>query len=100
MHEAGEIARENCSRQMEGKTSPWRNCLLNLRTFGFKVIKDALAWRYPRERLLNALPLLLWESDAPAEPTLQRLIQKQLQTRASDWVGCVAAYNNIWPTYG
>lgn len=82
------------------ESSVWRNCLLNLRTFGVKSINDALAWRYPRERLLNALPLLLWESKTPAEPTLQRLIQKQLHTAASDWAGWVAAYKSIWPNYG
>jgi len=61
---------------------------------------DAFAWRYPRERLLNALPLLLWESETAPEPIVQRLLQKQLQTAASDWAGWVAAYKNLWPTYG
>jgi hypothetical protein len=78
----------------------WRNCLLNLKTFGLKAIGDALAWRYPRERLFNALPLLLWEPEISAEPTVRRLLQKQLHTAASDWVGWVAAYKNIWPNYG
>lgn len=82
------------------ESSAWRNCLLNLRTFGVKAINDALAWRYPRERLFNALPLLLWERSTPTEPTLQRLIQRQLHTEASDWAGWVAAYKSIWPNYG
>jgi hypothetical protein len=82
------------------ESSAWRNCLLNLRTFGLKAIIDALAWRYPRERLFNALPLLLWEQSAPTEPALQRLIQRQLHTAASDWAGWVAAYKSIWPNYG
>ena len=59
----------------------------------------ALAWRYPRERLFNALPLLLWEREPSAEP-VRRLLQKQLHTAASDWAGWVAAYKNIWPSYG
>jgi hypothetical protein len=82
------------------ESSAWRNCLLNFRTFGLKAISDALAWRYPRERLLNALPLLLWELNTSVEPALQRVIQKQLHTAASDWAGWVAAYKNLWPSYG
>jgi hypothetical protein len=82
------------------ESSPWRNYLLNLKTFGLKAINDALAWRYPRERLFNALPLLLWELEPSAEPIVRRLLQKQLHTAASDWAGWVAAYKNIWPTYG
>jgi hypothetical protein len=78
----------------------WRNCLLNLKTFGLKAISDVLAWRYPRERLFNALALLLWEPEASHEPTIRHLLQKQLHTRASDWSGWVAAYKNIWPNYG
>jgi hypothetical protein len=74
--------------------------LLNLKTFGLRVISDALAWRYPRERLFNALTLLLWEPQAEAEPAMRRLLQKQLHTTASDWSGWVAAYKNIWPNYG
>jgi hypothetical protein len=81
------------------ETQPWRNYLLNLKTFGLKAVSDALAWRYPRERLFNALPLLLWEP-TPAEPSVRRILQKQLRTPASDWSGWVAAYKNLWPSYG
>ena len=82
------------------ESAAWRNFLLNLKTFGFKALHDALAWRYPRERLFNALPLLLWDTETPPEPGLQRLLQKQLHTAASDWAGWVAAYKNLWPSYG
>jgi hypothetical protein len=82
------------------ESAAWQNFLLNIKTFGFKAVGDAFAWRYPRERLLNALPLLLWETETPAEPTIRRLLQKQLHTAASDWAGWVAAYKNLWPSYG
>jgi hypothetical protein len=82
------------------ESRPWRNYLLNLKTFGLKALNDAFAWRYPRERLFNALPLLLWEAEASVEPTVRQLLQKQLHTAASDWAGWVAAYKNIWPNYG
>jgi hypothetical protein len=81
------------------ESRPWRNYLLNLKTFGLNAISDALAWRYPRERLFNALPLLLWEPEPDAEP-IRRLLQKQLRTAATDWAGWVAAYKNLWPNYG
>jgi hypothetical protein len=82
------------------ESRPWRNYLLSLKTFGLKAFIDALAWRYPRERLFNALPLLLWEPEPSAQPALRLLLQKQLCTAATDWAGWVAAYKNIWPSYG
>ena len=65
--------------------------------------KAALApvsWRYPRERLLNALALLLWNGEASNEPEIVRHLQRQLSTSAVDWPGFVAAYKQIWPQYG
>ena len=82
------------------ETRAWRNYLLSLKTFGLKAFIDALAWRYPRERLFNALPLLLWEPEPSAQPAVRLLLQKQLCTAATDWAGWVAAYKNIWPSYG
>jgi len=74
----------------------WRNVLLNLRTFGPKGLSHRPT-RYPRERLLNALPLLLWEplNDLP----VKYFLQKELRTGASDWQGFVAAYKAVWPKF-
>jgi hypothetical protein len=74
----------------------WRNILLNLRSFGARSAATPLLYRYPRERLFNSLPLLLWDR---ASETRQHL-QAQLQTSASDWRGLLAAYKSIWPSYG
>jgi hypothetical protein len=82
------------------ESQAWRNYLLSLKTFGLKAFIDALAWRYPRERLFNSLPLLLWEPEPSAQPAVRLLLQKQLCTAATDWAGWVAAYKNIWPNYG
>jgi hypothetical protein len=79
---------------------PWRNYLLSLRTFGFKIALDGSACRYPRERLLNALPLLLWNGETFNDPALCQHLQGQLQTQASDWLGLVAAYKKVWADYG
>jgi hypothetical protein len=81
-------------------TSGWRNYLSNLRTFGLRAVPDSLAARYPRERLLNALALLLWHGDSSTEPDVMRRLQNQLRTKTSDWGGFVRAYQQVWPSYG
>jgi len=80
--------------------SGWRNYLLNLKTFGPKAALDSMAARYPRERLLNSLPLLLWNGEVSKEPEVATHLRRQLVTQASDWQGLVAAYKQIWPSYG
>ncbi len=82
------------------ETFAWRNCLCNVRTFGAAALVDGMGARYPRERLFNSLPLLLWNGEVEHEPDLQRHLQKQLRTKASDWNGFVAAYKQAWPPYG
>jgi hypothetical protein len=77
-----------------------RNRLLTMKTFGPSAALDAMATRYPRERLFNSLPLLLWNGEVSREPDIQRHLQKQLRTSASDWEGLVAAYKEVWPSYG
>jgi hypothetical protein len=82
------------------ETSVWRNYLLNARSFGPKAALGALGGRYPRERLFNSLPLLLWNGEVSREPDVQRHLQNQLETHCSDWAGLVAAYKEVWPAYG
>ena len=79
---------------------PGKNYLLTMRTFGPAGAISRLADRYPRERLFNSLPLLLWNGEVSREPEVRRHLQKQLCSRASDWAGLVAAYKEIWPPYG
>jgi rhamnosyltransferase len=79
-------------------TAPWRNLLLNVKTFGVRSVLDQTSERYPRERLLNSLPLLLW--DEPLNDLrVKRHLQKELRTTASDWQGFVAAYRAVWPKF-
>jgi len=82
------------------ETAPGKNCLLTMRTFGPRAAMGGLASRYPRERLFNSLPLLLWNGEVSSEPEVRRHLQRQLQSSASDWAGLVAAYKRIWPAYG
>jgi rhamnosyltransferase len=76
----------------------WRNLLLNAKTFGPASLASKAALRYPRERLLNSLPLLLW--DEPLNDLRTKyFLQKELRTKASDWQGFVAAYKAVWPKF-
>jgi rhamnosyltransferase len=76
----------------------WRNVLLNAKAFGPAGLCDVSALRYPRERLMNALPLLLWEEPL-SNGKAKRRLQKELRTGASDWQGFVAAYKAVWPKF-
>ena len=77
----------------------WRNRLLNVKTFGAGATFDKNSQRYPRERLLNALPLLLASGEDGSESDTRHL-QSQLRTQAADWAGLVAAYKQVWSSYG
>jgi hypothetical protein len=79
-------------------TPAWRNWLLTLRTFGAKALFARSALHYPRERLFNALPLLLWEPGSEAQALIR--LQQQLHTGAADWFGLVGAYKKVWSSYG
>jgi len=75
------------------ETSSLRNRLVNLRVFGASGLKCG---RYPRERLLHSLPLLLWDKNALTDPAMLGMIQSSLRTQATDLAGVVAAYTVIW----
>jgi hypothetical protein len=81
------------------ETAAWRNYLLNLKTFGICAAFEPQSARYPRERLFNTFPVLLWD-DPSGDETLGRHVRRQLHTKSKDWAGMVAAYKRIWPSYG
>jgi len=74
------------------ETSALKNLLINLRIFGPRVI----SFRYPRERLLRTLPLLLWKADALGERRFQYFVQSELRTQATAQPGLVMAYEKLW----
>ena len=78
------------------ETSPLRNRLVNAQAFGPAAALEARGAHYPRERLLHALCLLLWEHNALADPSLLQRVQRELNTRAEDSVALVAAYEALW----
>ena len=68
------------------------------RAFGAGSLFDGKGTRYPRERLLNSLSLLLW--DEPLNDLrVKHHLQKELRTTASDWQGFVTAYKAVWPKF-
>ncbi|HSU57292.1 MAG TPA: glycosyltransferase [Candidatus Dormibacteraeota bacterium] len=82
------------------EVASWRNMLLSARVFGLKGLLNPSAGRYPRERLFNSLPLLLWNGEVSREPEVQDHLRTQLVTEANDWEGFLAAYKQVWPKYG
>jgi hypothetical protein len=75
------------------ETNGLKNRLVNARTFG---VSGLLQSRYPRERLLRALPLLLWENDSER---FLPLVQKELGIESSNLRELVSAYETLWRVY-
>ena len=77
------------------ETNPWRNRLVNARLFGPAVFPQARAERSPREGLLNALALLLWE---PLRLDFERTryLQSELRTTELSQAGLLNSYQALW----
>ncbi len=74
----------------------WRNWLVNARRLGAGGLIGIRAFRYPRERLLRALPVLLWQPVMLVNPVVLHRVQRELQTSAADEAGLLAAYTRLW----
>lgn len=75
----------------------WRNRLINARTFGMDhSLLNRTATRYPRERLMRSLALLLFEPAALQTPAHVAALQTWLHSSARDLPGLVAAYRRLW----
>jgi hypothetical protein len=74
-------------------SSCWQNFLTNLRVFGPRALLLPRSRRHPRERILNALALLLW---VPAETpnALMRKVQHELLV--SEPTALISAYRERW----
>ena len=81
------------------ETSTLKNNLINVRTFGYRGALASGLSRYPRERLLNSLPLLLWHAQEIQEPVVQARLHDQLVTSAAEWVDLVSAYTRLWKKF-
>lgn len=75
---------------------PWRNWLVSVRRLGARAMLRRQALRYPRERLLRALPVLLWQPAMLGNPLVRKRLQQELQASATDEAGFSAAYLRLW----
>jgi hypothetical protein len=77
------------------ETNPWRNRLVNAKVFGPPALFQKRSHRHPREKVLNALALLLWEPSALNSDRTRRL-QHELPFSAGDEPNSVDTYKKLW----
>jgi hypothetical protein len=77
-------------------SSPARNTLVNLKVLGLRPLLRASAGCHPRERVLHALALLLWEPATLTTPELLECVQTELLTDAKTFPDLVRAYRDLW----
>lgn len=78
------------------ETLPRRNWLVNLKSLGPGSCVKPGAFRHPRERILHALALLLWQPDALQSTHWRERLQKELRSSAHDFNGLMSAYKALW----
>ena len=76
-------------------TPGWRNCLVNVKAFGLSGLRSQ-PFRYPRRRLLETLPLLLWEPHALRTRELYSHLSARLRKAPSSFADAVSAYSELW----
>lgn len=81
------------------KHQAWRNVLINLQHFGIAGILSRSRFRYPRERMLRTLPLLLWVKPQASRHPLQRLLHQQLSIGRGRSTGLMDAYTQLWERF-
>jgi len=72
-----------------------KNSWLNLSALGLCSLGPKMI-RYPRERLLNTFPILLWVRDCVDKQSHLVRIQRQLQTNSNRWDDLVHEYQHLW----
>jgi hypothetical protein len=81
------------------ETSAGRNRLVNIKAFGPGSLFRPRASRNPRERLLHALTVLLWEPKSCLEPVVLRKLEQELGASANSYADLVAAYRRLWKRF-
>jgi hypothetical protein len=79
-----------------GATSLIRNLMVNAKISGPRAFLARHGSCHPRQRVMHALALLLWEPDVLTSPYLLRRVQAELKTRGSSFIDLVAAYRALW----
>lgn len=75
----------------------WKNILINAKFFGVKGMSVPGVFRYPRERLFDALCAVLWDANA-SDPFGSRL--DSLLLDGDDPASRLAAYERLWHRFG
>lgn len=81
------------------ETASHGNLLVNMSSFGLSGLYDRWRCRHPRERLLNSLPLLLWEPSAVQDSVALRHLQSGLRTYGNSAGEFIAAYQRLWARF-
>ncbi len=81
------------------ETDALRNRLICIAAFGPAQLFKLSASHHPRQRLLHAMALLLWEPAAIEDPVLISRLQRELGTRASNFEDLLAAYKSLWSRF-
>ncbi len=79
------------------ETRRLKNLLVRMRAFGLSAGLRAGRFRYPREALINTLPILLWEQ--ASFPESRAFIGKQLSEDPGTWSEALAAYTKLWEQF-
>jgi hypothetical protein len=78
-------------------TSPWRNCLVNVKAFGPMTSCARRPMRCPTETLFNAMTLLLWEPWR-SDLQLMRHLRHELRMR-NEARDIPRAYHSLWAQF-
>jgi hypothetical protein len=73
-----------------------RNRLVNAKVLGVRSALGIRGGHHPRERVLHALTLLLWEPNALTTPELLARLQHELRTSATTFPEMMRAYRELW----
>ena len=90
-HSAADYASSRVNKWPD--TASWRNRLANVRVFGPRTLPLPRSRRHPRERILNALALLLWVR-LETEPAWTRRVRRELLV--SEPTALIPAYRERW----
>jgi hypothetical protein len=78
------------------ETHPLKNSLIQLRTFRAPEWFRSKPWRYPRERLLESLALLLFDADALSAEQRLQAVSLRLGVSLATLPAAVASYRQLW----
>jgi hypothetical protein len=93
-----EYARPRLPKGQLENAQVWRNIAITFRDFGMRHTLRYLDWarRYPRERLISVLPLLLDRSQEGIADNISIPLNVPLGT---DWTGTAEGYLRAWKRY-